>query len=268
MKEISTLLFHKDITRRQELGDRFISGIGFEIGAGLAPSKYRNMTHVTYLDKRSQKEIEDLFKKKPPYGVITLDQALTSLPDDHETDFIVAHHVLEHAHDVIKTLIKWLKLLGKHGVFFISMPSPDNTCEKDRLTTPIDHLIDDYVFNRKETDYESKDHILSFINQWTFLSLDNFWYAKSDVKYFANASLLAVKRDDQDLHWHTFSLDVAIQVVETAFCLSKQGFRWLHKENYEGSLYLIGKKDPSIDVKIPDCIKQGKERFLKALQSL
>ena len=74
------------------------------------------------------------------------------------------------------------------------------------------------------------EHIPHFINQWTAMSVDNFWYAKLGVEQFVEISLSEVRRNGHDLHWHSYSADTLRQTVEAAFWFSRRGARFLLQE--------------------------------------
>src|SRR5205814_8172660 len=117
---------------------------------------------------------------------------------------------IEHCDNPIRVLVEeWLPLLREGGVLYLSLPSTRNACEKERVATPIDHILADYYFSREADAYESKSHIYSFILQWTALSVNNFWYARNDVQSFAANALQVALRETHDLHWHSYTLAVA-----------------------------------------------------------
>jgi len=266
----TTSLVSEDEARRKALGDAHIGGRGIEIGAGVRPSQYANVQELTVVDKRTPEELEVLFKARIPYRVLTPDQAFERARVD-PADFVVAHHVLEHTPNPILTVVDWLSLLRPGGRLFISVPAHDNPCEKDRLRTPIDHLLDDYLFQRDGTDYESKDHILSFIVQWTNLSLDTFHYAQKGVKYFVETSLSELARDGHDLHWHTFTPEPLRQVIQAAFWFAGFEAQWLCHEHSGGCIYTIVSKGACADPRsrpVPDCISRHRTRLESALKRL
>jgi SAM-dependent methyltransferase len=217
--------------RRESIGGKFISGRGFEIGAGEAPSEYDGIEHVTYIDKRSQTWLEERLGGLPyqvtPWG--------TALQMDRG-DFFIAHHVIEHQPDPVGEFRKWLGLLVDGGRFFISLPSPNNVCEKDRLPTPIEHILDDYVFNRE---YESRQHAASSSCQRFVADGIKSRYFRYSAVGLAQRLLREMKLEDLDCHFHTFTLEVMKQVIEAACHLSDLGVTWLHAEEND-ALYLVG----------------------------
>src|SRR2546423_4236614 len=148
-----------DHQKRQAIGNSLISGKGYEVGAGISPSRYTGVQQIIYLDVRDRAALEDLFKSTITYDVQPID-------DVHEpADFLIAHHVIEHAADPIGTIIRWSRLVREGGRIFFSLPAEDHPCEKDRLATPFEHMLHDYLFERGTDHFDSKQHIPHFINQ-------------------------------------------------------------------------------------------------------
>jgi hypothetical protein len=214
---------------RSELSNRYLRGFGVEIGAGLSPTVAPNISGIAFIDKRSPAEVAALFGRAPDYPILTPSEARERFSEN--VDFIVAHHVIEHCDDPIGVLVKeWLPMLKTDGLIYLSLPSSRHSCEQLRLPTPVEHVLDDYYFNRPSTCYESKDHIYSFILQWTVHNPGGFPFANSDVISYATEALRVPLPDTQDLHWHTYTLPVASQMVEAAFWAAGFGLEWLCQE--------------------------------------
>lgn len=221
---------------RQKIGDQWIAGEGFEIGPGLDPSLYKGVTKITFVDKRDRRALEALFRGSIEYNVLDLAAARAYFGT---ADFAVAHHVFEHLSNPIRGLSDWIALLKPAGRLFVSLPAETHACEKDRLVTPFEHILDDYLFERGDDHFDSKQHIPHFINQWTAMSRDSFWFAADGVDKFVTVSLSEVRRDVHDLHWHTYSAQTLAQVIEAAFWFSRRGVRLLHQETARGHHYLV-----------------------------
>lgn len=153
---------------RKQLGDEYLVGHGYELGAGLTPSLFARVEGLTVIDKRDKSELTALFGGTPPYEVMTYDYARTA----PQADFVTAHHVLEHCPDPIAALMQWIPLVRRAGTIFVSVPSGRNVCEAHREATPMRHLLTDHLFLANGEDFESRNHIPSFINQWTLLNLE------------------------------------------------------------------------------------------------
>jgi hypothetical protein len=72
------------------------------------------------------------------------------------------------------------------------------------------------------TDFDSRNHIPSFINNWTSVSLDYSWFSRDGVAFYAEHVLSAQRVvEGNDLHWHTFSAKSLRDVFEIAVYLEK-----------------------------------------------
>lgn len=226
---------------RGQIGDRYLNGAGIEVGAGARPSRHPQATRITIADKRTRVELESLFGRPIDYEPVPFEQIR------EPADFIVAHQVLEHAADPIGLLRTWLARLRPDGVVYVSVPGPAAQCEKDRLPTPIEHLLDDHVFARAEHDYESRQHIYSFVHAWAAMGPQHIWYAREDVNMYARTSLAEALRDGHDLHWHTYTETVLRQLIELSFWLEGRSCEWLHVEDSAGSLHVVCRARPRGD---------------------
>jgi predicted SAM-dependent methyltransferase len=230
-----------DYELRHEIAGKYLRGRGFEIGAGLAPISAGAVDEILFIDKCDPSEFAKLFGKPPPYQILSLDEARAGCPEG--ADFVMAHHVLEHCSNPIKVLeTEWLPLLRCGGVLFLSMPSSKIPSEVGRIITPMDHILDDWAFDRGDDAFESIDHITSFIVGWTKAFPDNFPYARGTVQEYTTGILSEINRLGHDLHWHTYSLAAAADLTEVAFHAAGAGIEWLHREETEDCLYLVARK--------------------------
>lgn len=256
----------RDAAKRKEIADKFLTGSGFEIGAGLTPSIFEGLQSLIFIDKRDKSELAELHGSPIPYTVMRLEEARRIYSGG--ADFVIAHHVIEHCANPVRMVQEWGSLIADKGLFFISLPSEKNACEVDRRPTPIEHILDDYVFNRESDNYDTQQHIPSFLNQWTAQWPETFSFAKHGVAQFAKQSLVEMSKPDINAHYHTFTLEVAAQTIEAAFYFAKFGLRWLHQEEtVPEALYLVGQRLPTQGAK-PRFIEQYMERLSDALGQL
>jgi 2-polyprenyl-3-methyl-5-hydroxy-6-metoxy-1,4-benzoquinol methylase len=192
---------------RDQLGELFCNGMGLEIGAGLVPTRAAPGSSVRYADKRSDEELRAYFGSDQTVGV----ESLSSI--SHERfDFLIAHHVLEHSANVIETLVEWLGMIEEGGTLFLSLPNRHQTPDNLRLLTPPTHFLLDYSYGVTEDDYESREHICSFLWSWIDVGgLEGKTKMESASLVFA-----ALHSEQNDLHWHTFNADTLEFVVRTA----------------------------------------------------
>jgi SAM-dependent methyltransferase len=248
---------------RKTLSDQYLSGFGIEIGAGLLPTSAPNVLGLVLIDKRNPEELAAYFGRLPDYEVLSPIDAVARF--GRAADFVLAHHVIEHCDNPIAVLAnEWLPMLKPDGLLYLSLPSSRHSSEDLRLPTPIDHLLDDYYFERPSTGYESKEHIYSFVLQWTIFSPGAFGFANSDLASYATGALDAALPDTQDLHWHTYTMRVAVQMIEAAFHVAGRGLEWLRQEETDTELHLLCKSAPRFTDTAPEFLNTYRERLLSA----
>lgn len=64
-------------------------------------------------------------------------------PDAH-FDFILNEHVLEHLPNPIRALREWRRVLKPGGELFLFLPHPARTFDRNRVITPIEHMVEDF----------------------------------------------------------------------------------------------------------------------------
>jgi hypothetical protein len=185
-------------------------------------------------------------------------------------DFVMAHQVLEHCSNPIKVLaMEWIPLLRDGGVLFISIPSYHMVSKRLRLPTPLDHILDDWALDRSDKAYENMDHIPSFIIGWTEAHEGSFWYAKGPASEYARGILTEINRPDHDLHWHTYTFDVAATMTEVGFYAAGVNMEWLHKQETLDCIYLVAKKIRTVDRPLePQALREYHKRVDKILQTI
>ncbi|NDV19826.1 methyltransferase domain-containing protein [Pseudodesulfovibrio sp. JC047] len=199
------------IDTRNKFGTKYCVGNGVEIGAGVCPTEVHQSSTVVYVDKQSPEGLRQYF------GVdqVVEAQSIQSIANQ-EFDFVIANHVLEHCSNVIKELLKWIKLLRSGGTLFITLPNRHLTNDNMRLLTPPTHFILDYLYGASDSDFESREHIGSFLWSWNDVGgLQGM--TKTDA---ATAVQAAMHADENDLHWHVFNHQTMMFVVNLAAVLS------------------------------------------------
>lgn len=196
---------------RDALGKRYCKGEGLEIGAGCLPTAVSENAIVHYADKRTPDELKTYFASHDVVNVKSL-----SVFEGRKFDFLMAHHVLEHSANVIQTLIHWMSLVKDDGVLFLCLPNRHITPDASRLLTPPTHFLLDYVNQATEDDYESREHICSFL--WGWIDTGGL----QDKTKLEAAALVsnALNSAVNDLHWHTFNIDTMKFVINMAASLS------------------------------------------------
>lgn len=198
---------------RYEASREFLHGNGFELGAGNLPQKLPEGAQCKYFDKRTARELKDLFSQSHAgaggltYQVHSLDEIQHHFPKG--ADFMIAHNVLEHCANPVHVLIQWHSYLKAGGIVVLSLPHFQFCPDEGRLLPDLQHLALDYLLDRDENSFESREHIYSFVTGWN----DDGGFAnknKFEVGFLANQSAHSASND---LHWHAFDLPLARQLV-------------------------------------------------------
>ncbi len=256
----------RDNLRRQQLAERYLVGDGYEVGAGLRPTSCGSITGLTFIDYRDRHAFKALFGEYPPYTIVAPEEALRA---GTAKAFLIAHHVLEHAADPIGVLTRqWLPLIELGGTLLLSVPSHRNACEDRRMPTPIEHILDDFYFGRDGLSYESVQHIPTFVLQWCAFQPSDIWYADRPVPEFCGILLDSIKQTEQDLHWHTYTMQTLIDLTETAFYAAGFGIEWLEKFESDDSCYIVARKVARLSWAMPSPLAAYKARLTAVAASV
>lgn len=197
---------------RYEIIAPFLKGLGIEIGAGAYPQLLPEGATCEYYDKRDEKELAEYFNvdESTINKVYSLDHFNERFPG--KADFLIAHHVLEHCSCPISTVIEWNNYVKKGGIVVISVPAADYCPDKGRMVPPFEHVLLDFLLERKDDSFESKEHIYS--NLWGWIDdgmtkgLNKFEIAKKAHE--------CTKKKKNDLHWHAFNEELLKNIIIAA----------------------------------------------------
>lgn len=139
---------HRPPLDRKRIAELYLRGDGIEIGALHQPLPVPETARVRYVDRMS---VADLRKQYPELGhlplvepdVIDNGEELTQFAAD-SLDFIVANHFIEHCANPFRTIENLLRVLRPGGVIYLAIPDKRYTFDRDRIPTPVDHLLRDY----------------------------------------------------------------------------------------------------------------------------
>lgn len=139
---------------REKLAEKYIRGAGIEIGGRHCPLKVPAGVKVTYVDLETT---EESAKAEPHLGVKHLDIVIDDAEgldrfENNSLDFIIANHVLEHCHDTLGTLMVWAQRLKSGGIAYIALPDKEQSFDKPRPTTSLQHMIEDFDSNTFDGD--------------------------------------------------------------------------------------------------------------------
>lgn len=205
-------------TLRYEITKSFLTGQGIEIGAGAFPQALPQGVSCAYFDKRTEQELVQLFQteKKAMPNVYPLGAFWNKFPEG--VDFLIAHHVLEHTSNPIKTLLEWHSYVKSGGIVVISVPDANYCPDRGRLIPPFEHLLLDYLLERDDDSFESREHIYSFIMGW----IDDGFAKDMDKFNIAKRAHECAHAPYNDLHWHAFDEGLFESVIMAAGLFSEK----------------------------------------------
>jgi SAM-dependent methyltransferase len=141
-------LYHVLFPTRRRLARKYLSGNGIEIGALHLPLPVPDQARVRYVDRAPLEQLRkcypelDIFRLTP-VDIIDNGEALDNVAPASQ-DFVIANHFIEHCENPIKTVITHLSRLKAGGVLFLAVPDRNKTFDRQRPTTPLDHVIRDF----------------------------------------------------------------------------------------------------------------------------
>lgn len=125
-----------------------LRGDGIEIGPLASPLWLPPGTRVTYVDKFPWQRLCELNPDVPAEQIrhpeLVCDTASLDPIPDASCDFVVACHLLEHAHDPIRALLAWHRVLRPGGLALCILPDARYTFDRGRQLTSLEHLLWDY----------------------------------------------------------------------------------------------------------------------------
>lgn len=157
--------------------------------------------------------------------------SLSGIPD-HAYDFLISSHMLEHCANPIKALHEWKRVLKPHGWLVLVLPHKEGTFDRNRKTTELKHMIEDFENCVGEDDLT---HAEEFIKDFDYAMHD-----KEDPETFRKDILS--NYDKRRIHHHVFTTPVAVQLVSYA------GFqiRSVHAR-LPGHIVILAEKTDAID---------------------
>jgi SAM-dependent methyltransferase len=193
---------------RFRMAEPFFSGRGIEIGAGVNPQRLPKGVTCEYFDKRNERELLEYFGENSKIKTYPLTQFSFHFPD--LADFLIAHNVLEHCSNPISTLIEWHNFIKHGGTVVLSVPYHECCPDKGRNVSPFDHILFDYLLERNDDSFESREHIYSNIMGW----IDDGGFKDKSKFEVARSAHQCAQAKENDLHWHVFSEDVLKMAIQ------------------------------------------------------
>ena len=154
---------------RVTLANNYLLGKGVEFGALHNPLKIDgSKALVLYADKYSKSDLVQNFPelKKIRESIVETDIFLDLDRDDlqvlieHDFDFYIANHVIEHLINPLKFLDRLNRIMKPGSYLYLAVPDKEYTFDRHRELTTWEHLYKEYLGNTTEL---SKEHLEDFI---------------------------------------------------------------------------------------------------------
>ncbi len=191
---------------RKESARKWCKGIGVEIGAFDNPMPGVN---PIYIDKARE------FAGKPVPHLDYIGSAYSLPVFSNSIDYIIASHVIEHCANPVKALIELYRVIKPGGFIYIVLPDKTKTFDRDRPSTEVRHMLEDYANGIDDSD---PTHIHDFIYgiDWKEIypeSPKTGYEAQKSEHY--NHYLDATSRGEPiDIHFHVFDSENTIELFE------------------------------------------------------
>lgn len=191
---------------RTRLSDRFIHGVGLEIGALHSPLPVNAGVRVHYVDRlpleglrRHYPELKDHLLS---VDVVDDGEVLDTVPDASQ-DFIIANHMLEHCENPLGTIRAHLRKLRRHGLLYYAIPDKRCSFDINRPLTEVDHLLRD---DREGPEWSRWEHYLEFARLVVGKPVDEENHAVARQ----------LMKDQYSIHFHVWTYESFREFLATA----------------------------------------------------
>jgi SAM-dependent methyltransferase len=209
-------LFHGGMTHEEKVS-RWLHEPGVEIGAFRTPIPG---IKPVYIDRFKE------YAGKPCICDYLGDA--TELPiKSNSVNYVVASHVLEHLANPVLALKEWCRVLRHGGIIYLVVPDKRFTWDRNRATTTVKHLIEDYD---KSTPLSDPTHVDDFVDNivWSEFSpstpADQTQVARDALKFgywsAVNAKL------EINIHFHVFEPQTIKDLVSALRAYDPKTFDW------------------------------------------
>ena len=204
--------------QRRQLAQKYLTGLGIEIGAMHNPLKVPRFVKVEYLDVTTREENIRKFPELNPHDLVHVDHLANGFLMDgiqsSSFDFVIANHVLEHASNPVGALVQWFRVLKPGGILYCALPRMDFTFDKDRSLTTPQHMLDDYLLLEQQNTLEVRKRNLAHYHEWLSIALPS----QTGLPPLSPEKLAEKIRDfsarEEEIHFHTFTMASALEFLQ------------------------------------------------------
>ncbi len=180
---------------REAIAHRHLTGRGIEIGALHYPLAVPPSATVRYVDRMPVDQLRQQYPELADKPLVDVDlvmdgETLSGIPDGSE-NFVIANNFIEHTQDPIRTIQHFLRVLRPGGVLYMAVPHKHHTFDRDRPSTPLEHVVRDY---REGPAWSRRSHF----EEWSRL------VGKTPEAEVA-ANVEQLMRMDYSIHYHVWT---------------------------------------------------------------
>ncbi len=221
---------------RKFLSHQYISGHGIEIGALHAPLPVdKKKAVVKYVDRMNEKDLRSHYPELNDLDLVHIDyiangELLESIADASQ-DFVIANHFIEHCQNTILTIKNMLRVLKPGGIIFLSVPDKRFTFDRDRDTTSLNHIINDF---EKGPQVSKETHFREWVKN----------FHKDKDEQFIEEETQKLLSQDYSIHFHVWQKTDMDELL--VFLIRSMHFNFeiefsLRRKNSNENVYILRK---------------------------
>lgn len=148
------------------LAHQYCVGKGLEIGGSAHNPFGLHTLNVDFTDSMETEFKQEEIRKCDKAMKVDIVAYGDNIPlPDGSQDFVVSSHVLEHFPNPIKALLEWDRLIRPGGIIFMIVPHKERTFDKHKERTSLQHLIEDFLNNKKASQSDASGHYHCWITE-------------------------------------------------------------------------------------------------------
>jgi SAM-dependent methyltransferase len=186
----------------------WLSGSGIELGALHQPLAVPAGVQVEYVDRLGVAELRRQYPELADLDLVPVSHigSAEDLSDigDSSVDFVVACHVLEHLENPTRALEEIHRVLREGGIFFMALPEPRVTFDRERRPTTVEHLMHDHAAGLTSR----REHFVDWVEN---VERHQPWWAGEHPDPGERVELLLEM--DYSIHFHVWRPDTFLEYL-------------------------------------------------------
>ena len=175
-------------------------GAGVEVGAVNCP--FDVDADVQYMDQHDSNSVMAMHANDPNVAAVLPVSFVASRPPyrflaDRSFDFVIASHVVEHLANPLASIGEFVRVVRPGGIVYLVVPHKDYCFDRDRPTTPVQHLTAEYFAGVIDISFEHcLDHVFGHLDPAQI---------SPEAGRAAAAQATELHASQRDFHVHTFT---------------------------------------------------------------